>query len=128
MKYLLDTHAAVWLLEGSDKLGAKAMRALENETRETVAIADISLLEIAMLSARGVIMLSPDANRGLAAFAQQLTVLPISADVAHRAAASELPQRDPFDRVIVATALAHNLTLITKDRDILAAKVVTTLW
>ena len=39
-----------------------------------------------------------------------------------------LPQGDPFDRVIVATASAGSLTLITKDQHIVESGLVATLW
>jgi PIN domain nuclease of toxin-antitoxin system len=128
VKYLLDTHAAIWLLEGSPKLGRRAREALASEDKESVGISDITLLEVAMLSHSGRIHLSPDTRRGVAAIARQLTVFPIDALVAAEAAASKLPQRDPFDRVIVATARAHRLTLVTKDHTIAKSKTVPTLW
>jgi len=128
VKYVLDTHAAIWLLEGNAKLGARARAALEQEERESVALAGISLLEIAMLAARNVIALTPNAQTGLRVFADKLTVLPIDSSIAADAVTLALPQRDPFDRVITATARAHDLVLITKDRRITKAKVVSTLW
>lgn len=124
--FLLDTHAAVWLLEGDSRLGAKALAALQTE--EAMAISDITLLEIAMLVDRGVVELQPDAATGLQKFADKFVVLPITAQIAVDATKLNLPHRDPFDRVIAATALAHNLTLVTKDRQITEAKVVATLW
>ncbi len=128
MKYLLDTHAAIWLLEGNAKLGKKAKRLLSGETQESAGISDITLLEIAMLERRGVIRLLPDARHGLEAFARCLTVLPIEGRIATDAVNLELPQRDPFDRVIVATARAHDLILVTKDQSIVDAKLVPTVW
>lgn len=128
MKYLLDTHAAIWLLEGNAKLGKKAKRALTGETEDSVAISDISLLEIAMLQRRGVVQLLPNLEDGLATFTEHLTVLPIDAKVAADAIEVALPHKDPFDRVIVATARVHRLTLLTKDEQIVAAQVVPTLW
>jgi PIN domain nuclease of toxin-antitoxin system len=128
VKYLLDTHAAIWLLEGSPKLGVRAKQALAAETEDSVAISDISLLEIAMLESRSVIKLAPDATRGVEAFARHLMVLPIEARVAVDAVAVALPHRDPFDRVIVATARVHGLILVTKDEKIVNANVVSTMW
>lgn len=128
MKYLLDTHALLWLLEGSPRLGAGARSALATESRAAVGIAAISLLEIAMLAARGVIVLEPSPAKGLSAIARQVTALPIDAAIAADAVEVPLPHRDPFDRVIVATARTHGLTLVTRDRQIVEAGVVPTLW
>ena len=126
VRYLLDTHAAVWLLEGNDRLGPGARAAVQGE--EELAIAGVSLLEIALLERRGTILLKPNAGAALEAFAEKLTVLPIDARIAADAVVVGLPQRDPFDRVITATARMLGLTLVTKDRQITEAKVVQTLW
>lgn len=128
VNYLLDTHAAIWLLEGSQQLGARARDALAAEKRDSVAISGISLLEISMLATRGAITLAPTVEVALAQFAEKLSVLPINARIAALAPSVALPHDDPFDRVITATAKAHELTLITKDRDISRAGVVPILW
>lgn len=125
MKWLLDTHAALWLVTGSSKFGAKARRKLKDAPAEDVAIADMSLYELALLEARGRIRLSSDFLRELAA---RFTVLPIEAEIAMVAARLALPQGDPFDRAIVATALHHELTLVTVDAAITKSKLVPTLW
>lgn len=125
-RYLLDTHAAVWLLEGSAKLGTGARAAMDDE--EAVAIADISLLEIALLAKRGTIQLKPSLAVGLAAFAEKLVVIPLDAQIASEAVTLDMPQRDPFDRVITATARVRGLTLITKDRQIANSGLVETRW
>jgi PIN domain nuclease of toxin-antitoxin system len=126
MPYLLDTHAAVWLLEGSAKFGPRARAAIERES--SVSISDVSLLEIALLSQRGVIVLRPNLSAGLKGFAEKLVVLPINAEIAADAVRVPLPHRDPFDRVIAATARVNGLVLITRDRQITDASVVETLW
>jgi PIN domain nuclease of toxin-antitoxin system len=126
LRYLLDTHAAIWLLEGSPNLGTNALAAIEEE--ESVALADLSLLEVALLAKRGTIALKPNLETGLAAFTEKLVVVPLDASIAADAVSLALPQRDPFDRVITATARVRGLTLITKDRHIIDAAVVPTLW
>ncbi len=126
IRYLLDTHAAVWLLEGSSKFGDRARTAIEAE--ETIAIADISLLEIALLAERGKLELKPDLGTGLSAFAEKLLILPLDARIAADAVSVGLPHRDPFDRVITATARVHEMTLVTKDSTIVSAAVVETIW
>ena len=124
--YLLDTHAAIWLLEGNSKFGPNARAALESE--DTIAISDITLLEIAMLARRGIISLRPDPGTAVQRFADSLVVLPITAQIAVEATSIGLPHRDPFDRIITATAMAHGLTLVTKDRQIVDANALNTVW
>ncbi len=128
MKYLLDTHAAVWLLEGSEQLSDVVANALKAETKDAVALADISLLEIAMLGTRGKIELVPSLSSALREIAGCFTVLPINAAIAADAVEVALPQKDPFDRLIAATARHHKLTLVTMDSQIAHSDVVKTLW
>ena len=128
MTFLLDTHAALWLLEGSPKLGVAARQAIGAEPGGSVALSDISLLEIAMLAQRRVIKLKPDIELGLRSIAEQLIILPITAGIATDAVKLTWKQKDPFDRVITATARVHRLTLVTKDRAIIRSEVVPTLW
>ena len=53
-------------------------------------------------------------------------VLPLTPSIA--ALASSIPLRDPADRLIAATALAHNAPLITRDDRIQSSGVVETIW
>ena len=128
MNYLLDTHAAIWLLEGSSRLGAGAREAIGSAPGGSVALSDISLLEIAMLASRGAIELRPDSESGLEEIAQQFMVLPVTAKIAADAVRLAWKHKDPFDRVITATARVHRLTLITRDRRIIGSKLVPILW
>jgi PIN domain nuclease of toxin-antitoxin system len=75
--FLLDTHAAVWLLKGSPRLGRGARHAIE--AADEVAIASISLLELAMLARRGKVRLVPDLPTALQQVASRLDVLPLDA-------------------------------------------------
>jgi PIN domain nuclease of toxin-antitoxin system len=54
--------------------------------------------------------------------------VPLDAGVACAAAALPLLHRDPFDRVIVALAQAHGLTVLTSDENIRKYAGVKTLW
>ena len=62
---------------------------------------------------------------GLAA---HVTLLSTEPDIATVAARLALPRGDPFDRMIVATALHHELTLGTADLAITESKLVPVLW
>lgn len=64
----------------------------------------------------------------LPSLAEALEVLPIVPAIASSASALALPQGDPFDRIIVATALHHGLTLVTKDAAITQSGLVPVLW
>lgn len=128
MKYLLDTHAAFWLVIDSPKLGKKARRALQRAADGSVAISDVTLFELAQLENRGTIRLEPAAASFLGALSTRLIVLPIDGEIAADAARLSLPQGDPFDRLIVATARRHRLVLVSRDSKIQESAAVPTLW
>jgi PIN domain nuclease of toxin-antitoxin system len=58
----------------------------------------------------------------------ELREVPLDAGIACAAAALPLFHRDPFDRVIVALAQAHGLTVLTSDENIRKGTGVKTLW
>lgn len=58
----------------------------------------------------------------------RLTELPLNTDLLCAAAELPLIHRDPFDRILIATAQAHQLTLITADRIIPTYPQIITLW
>ena len=135
MKYLLDTHAWLWAVLGDARLAARARRAIAAATdRSRIGLAAISLKEAAWLLAHGRVVVSeagrswPDWLRD-AASAPGLEVLPMTVEVA--IGWEQLPEafpKDPADRMIVATARLHGLTLITADGALRKHAEVPTLW
>jgi PIN domain nuclease of toxin-antitoxin system len=133
VKYLLDTHAWLWGVLGDARLGPRARRAVAAE-RTKIGLAAISLKEAAWLLAHGRLVLrEPVAPWSdwlrAAASAPGLEVLPLTMEVA--IASEQLPAsfpKDPADRLIVATARIHGLTLITADDALRKPAHVPTLW
>jgi PIN domain nuclease of toxin-antitoxin system len=129
---LLDTHIALWWLEGGDRLTAEQRRAATAAERgnEKLHIADVTLWEIAMLADRGRITIS----EGLPVLLEELEsnarleVLPITGAIALDAVrlGSSFPN-DPADRLIAATARVHGHTLVTADRRVRKSAVVSVL-
>lgn len=121
MKLLLDTHVWIWSQEDVNRLGPQTRRLLLGPEHEN-HVCTISTLELARLVATGdinvSIALTEWVERALRAI-QGLTV-----QVSHRIAmdAYALPgsfHKDPADRVLVAAARCHELTLLTADERIL---------
>jgi len=127
VKLLLDTHAIVWWLADEPGLSKQQVAALEVSEREgeRLAVAAVSLWEIAWLGARGRIASAEERIRDIEAQPGVVEILPLSGRIAVDAAAlgREFPG-DPLDRLIAATARVHGLTLITVDRQIRASGVV----
>lgn len=91
-------------------------------------LSDITILEIAMLAKKGRIELTVSAQEYLRAIQRNYPPLPITSEIASMAVDLDLPQGDPFDRIIVATAMHHKLPLITRDKNIPASGLVRTVW
>ena len=122
MRLLLDTHVWFWALQSPEKLGPGCRSILEEPGNE-VAVATISTLELAQLISAGRIELKGTleawVRRGIEIMGMQSFELthPISV------LAYALPgtfHTDPADRILVATAIHHGLSLITADERILA--------
>jgi PIN domain nuclease of toxin-antitoxin system len=129
----LDTHALVWYAAEPKKIPAKARRLIETAigSSEHIAISSISVWEIAMLVARGRLELTIDAETWMARVQELpfLTFHPVDNAVALRAVRlTDFPRRDPADRMIVATALGLNATLVTADKRLRAYRPLQTVW
>ena len=128
MKACLDTHAVLWSIADDPRLGAKARGLITNSKKFDLIISDIVLLEISYLNAKGRIEDADGIDTLLAKVAESFRVVPISPEIARLALELDLPHGDPFDRVIAATAKAHAIPLLTRDRSITNSGTVTTLW
>jgi len=128
VKYLLDTHAAIWAAEDDPKLGQRAKLALLHSGAGDAVISDITLLEISMLVKKGKIQIQLSASEYLKRLQFLYPPVRITPNIATLAVDIPLPQGDPFDRIIVATARELQLTLLTKDQHITESKLVPTLW
>ena len=118
---LLDTHALIWLTQGNPKFGKKARRLADKALSEDqLGISAISFWEISMLEHRGRISLSQPVTHWRTHLLEHgLVELPITGDVGITAAKLPNFHADPADRLITATALHHNATLLTADERIL---------
>jgi len=128
---LLDTHVVIWLLMAPEHLSDKARKAILKAriAGETIACSPVSLYEIANAVRRKRLLLNSSTGEFIAAIQTRLELIPFTAAIAIRAA--ELPEPfhgDPMDRIIAASAVAENCTLITHDERIRRANVCKVLW
>jgi PIN domain nuclease of toxin-antitoxin system len=116
MKLLLDTQAWLWFVLGHTALSPAARTAIEDPNSEKL-VSPASFWEIAIKISLGKYVLPQPYERFIesAIYQQGFSILPILPK--HAAIVSELPfhQRDPFDRMIVAQALAEGMTLVSRD-------------
>lgn len=115
----------VWLLAGDDALMSAELPAhIERASDKGVCyVSDISAWEVATKSARHALSLSMDASAWIdeAASAPGINHVAVSRDIL--VASARLPVEtlpDLVDRILVATALRHGLTVVTADETLLA--------
>ncbi|MGD9888340.1 MAG: type II toxin-antitoxin system VapC family toxin [Halothiobacillaceae bacterium] len=118
---LLDTHALVWMDQNMPALGENARQIIQNAwDAHAVAVGAISFWECAMLHKARRLELPASSNRWRMELLEAgLIEIPIDGATAMLAVSLDLLHKDPADRLITATAIARNATLITADAKIL---------
>ena len=119
MKLLLDTHTAIWMMNKHARLpsGVKAML-LDEEN--TLYISIVSAWEVAIKVSLGKLPELPGGVKKFLSEAEELpiTLLPIAPRHIEIVETLPLLHRDPFDRLLVAAAMAEGMTLLTADENI----------
>lgn len=112
---LLDTHAWAWSLTADARLSAAAIASMEQA--ETVSISAISLFEVGQKVRSGKWPeMAPFLDRLIPLAEEQGgRLLEISPKASLLAATLAWEHRDPFDRIIAATAITRGLVLISTD-------------
>ncbi|MCL2050952.1 MAG: type II toxin-antitoxin system VapC family toxin [Lachnospiraceae bacterium] len=118
MKYLLDTHAIIWLIEDSPKMPAK-VKDICRDPNNQIFISSISLWEIAIKMSLDKLSLNIELYELLSIIQNSdIVVLQIKDDYLEKILSLPFVHKDPFDRLIIATAITENMTIITIDDDI----------
>ena len=118
---LLDTHALIWMAAGAPELGPASLRLIDAAaSRGELAVCAISFWECAQLVARKRIVLpAPVLEWRADLLASNVAELPLDGGMAIRSVTLPWTHKNPADRFIVASAIAHQATLITADTAIL---------
>jgi PIN domain nuclease of toxin-antitoxin system len=118
MEYLLDTHTLIWYVEDVPKLSLLMRSEIDDDTNSTY-ICIASLWEIAIKVNLGKLKLKVGFNEFLDNVKMRdFGILQIEDRHLRRLANLPILHRDPFDRMIISTALVEGLTIITVDEDI----------
>ncbi|MCY4438135.1 MAG: type II toxin-antitoxin system VapC family toxin [Chloroflexi bacterium] len=116
MRLLLDTHAFIWWMTTDERLSQPARRAIADEAN-VILVSAASAWEIATKHRLGKLSgadeIVPDIAGAIAD--QDFEELPITVADAARAGALPGHHRDPFDRMLIAQALARDLVLISNE-------------
>ena len=126
MRLLLDSQAVLLTMTAQSKIPRKASAAIADQ-RNAVFVSAATPYELEWKKAIGKLSFRHVADWSQALQDSGYQELQISVQHSHRAALLPRHHRDPWDRLLVAQALAENLTLITGDANI-AAYGVSTLW
>lgn len=126
---LLDTHILVWLDQGSELLGKRARRIIEqSHQKEEVGIAAVSFWEIGMLIEHGRLRFAGSlAEWRVSLLNSGFVELPADGKVALAAASLKGFSGDPVDRLISATALNQKARLVTADDRLLGHRSLKTI-
>jgi PIN domain nuclease of toxin-antitoxin system len=115
---LLDTHIVVWLTIEPQKLTGPEAKAIAEARAGSrgIGIADVTLLELAMLGTLGRIRPAIPLGLYLEKVEEMFEVFPITAAIAARSMQfSEAYPRDSAGRLIGAAASVHGIPLVTRD-------------
>ena len=117
MRMLLDTHTFLWWLGGNRRLSTPARRAIEDDA-STIFVSAASAWEITTKHRIGKLAqaeaVALDVTGSIAG--QGFEELVITVDDAARAGRLPGIHRDPFDRVLIAQALARDIAIVSVDR------------
>ena len=125
MKLLLDTHIWLWLTIDPKRLGRRTAQILDDKQNE-LWLSPISTWEALTLHQKGKVHLHGDLNEWVANAVSATRLAPFTHEVA--LAGRQFPyNQDPADRLLCATALVFDLTLVTADEKLLSLANIKTL-
>jgi len=118
MRYLLDTHAVIWFFEKSSMLPNKIREIIINPEND-IYICSISMWEIALKVNTGKLEMQLSLEDLLNHIKQRdYGILQIEDEYLNKLSSLPPIHKDPFDRMIITSALVEDLTIITKDKNI----------
>ncbi len=128
MNLLLDSSTVVWFLEGSPELSDHAAGLIESaESRSLVSA--VTNWELAIKVGLGKLRLPYELGEEFVATLEEIgfELLPLSNAALERTARLPQHHRDPFDRLLVAEALEHSATLVSRN-EVFDAYGVKRVW
>lgn len=127
--YLLDTCTFIWYIETSSRL-PEDIRELIDDGDNDIFISKATFWEIAIKQTIGKL---DDITMSIIELAghcadNRITILPLKFEYIEKTKQLPLIHRDPFDRIIMATAIEEKYTLITRDSNIMKYDGLKCLW
>ena len=115
MKYLIDTHTLIWYLEGNRKISETAVSTIKNLDND-IYVSVSSFWEIAIKMSIGKLKL-PVSLSAFINTAKTQNIRSFQFADEYILVVEKLPfhHKDPFDRIIIATAITEKLPIISTD-------------
>jgi len=118
MKYLLDTHTAIWALGDKQRLSKKVIELIDN-TSLPLYVSIASAWEIAIKMSVNKLKFHGGSEFFLNKMQENgIRLLGVEGQYIKQLESLPLIHRDPFDRLLIATALTEDMTLVTTDDNI----------
>jgi len=117
MKYLLDTGVWFWSISSVEKINKAGRQLLENG-QEEVYLSAVTAWELSIKMGLGKLRLTAAPAVCIPAFMAKQGLRPLPVTQTHAAGIYDLEphHRDPFDRLIIAQAIAEEMCILTADR------------
>jgi PIN domain nuclease of toxin-antitoxin system len=128
LKLLLDTCTVIWAVYETGRL-SPVVRELLQDQGNTRVISSVTVWEICVKHSLGKLNLDRSSKEFVKIASRSLVAKTLSFSSLHALESPELPplHRDPFDRMLVCQAIAHDLTILTPDPQI-RSYPVKTIW
>ena len=132
MKIAVDTHAMLWYLQGSTRLSRRARATIDDGVQLGGVVVSMGVVfDLVYLTEKGKLPVAAmqQVRHVIDDPVQPFTLAPVTSSVMDSfiaPAPTRLP--DPWDRLIVATAVSEGLSLVTRDELITESRLVQTIW
>jgi PIN domain nuclease of toxin-antitoxin system len=128
LRLLLDTHALIWFVLGSDRLPEKAAQALQDGSN-IAYVSAVTAMEIATKHRVGKL---PEGGAILLDYKVQIAkdgfeFMDVTTSHSLLAGSMDIPHKDPFDRLLMAQAILENCLLVSNET-LFDSFGVTRLW
>ena len=120
MSYLLDTHAFLFAVFSSNKLGKNAIRIIQDFEKE-IFVSTITFWEISLKYSLGKIEFKNVFPEQMPGISEDMGFTNLSISPHVSATYYKLPKtihKDPFDRMLIWQAVSEKMGLISRDKDI----------
>jgi PIN domain nuclease of toxin-antitoxin system len=128
MEYLADTVTIIRYFSGAGKIGAQALRIMDeaDEGQHVILVSALTLAEILYLSEKNRIGIGLEESLEIISHADNYQIADLTPAIVKEALSFSFP--DIFDRLIIATARCQGAPIVTCDERIKSAGLVQVVW